>query len=173
MRLYNLIFIILLVLVLTTCKKKTTIKVKLLNPALNEYVANAKVVLVQRKETAFGSYSCEEIASAVTDNNGECFFDKKKLKSASKFQYLCAVTESWGVQQAYPCAGKTSNYLAKGDEQDWLLTDYADGFLQVQYNNLLNPSQPNDSLVVSIYTAVYYDPILGHTQGGGFLEIMF
>jgi len=31
----------------------------------------------------------------------------------------------------------------------------------------LNPSQPNDSLIVSIYTAEYYDPIAGHSQGGG------
>lgn len=151
---------------LTTCKKKTSIKVKLFNPALNEYVANAKIVLVERKQTARET-SCIEIASTVTDNSGTCFFNKEKLKSTSKFQYYCAVTESWGVQQFYPCAGKTSRYLSKGDEQDWLMTDYADGFLQIQYNNLLNPSQPDDSLIVSIYTAVYTDPIEGITQGGG------
>lgn len=164
------VLIIVCLVFLTTCKKKTTIKVKLFNPALNEYVANAKIVLVERKQTARET-TCMEIASAVTDNNGNCYFDKEKLRSTSKYQYYCAVTESWGVQQSYPCAGKSSRFLSKGDEQDWLMTDYADGYLQVQLNNLLNPSQPADSLIVDIFSAVYYDPLLGHTQGGGGLFI--
>jgi len=159
--LYIIIFIS-----LTTCKKKTSIRVKLFNPALNEYVANAKIVLVERKETITKT-TCEEIATAITDNNGTCYFDKEKLKSTSKYQYFCAVSESWGVQQSYPCTGKASRYLSKGVEQDWLMTDYADGFLQVKYNNLLNSSQPDDSLIVSIYTAEYYDPLAGYSQGGG------
>jgi hypothetical protein len=161
------LFLIVCSVLLTTCKKKTSIKVKLLNPALNEYVSNARVVLVERKETASGNYSCIEVWSAVTDNNGTCFFDKEKLKSASKYQYFCAVTESWGVSQFYPCAGKASGYLSKGKENDWLMTDYADGYLQIQYNNLLSPSQPGDSLIIGISTAEYYDPVAGFSQGGG------
>jgi hypothetical protein len=93
------LFLIVCSVLLTTCKKKTSIKVKLLNPALNEYVSNARVVLVERKETAFGNYSCEEIAHAVTDSKGECVFDREKLRSASKYQYYCVVTESWGYNK--------------------------------------------------------------------------
>ena len=150
----------------TTCKKKTSIRVRLFNPALNEYVANAKIVLVERKETITKT-TCNEIENATTDNNGECLFDKEKLKSTNKHQYFCAVTESWGVQQSYPCVGKASRFLKKGSEQDWLMTDYADGYLQIQFNNLLNPSQPNDSLIVDIFTAKYTDPLDGYAQGGG------
>ena len=48
------------------------------------------------------------------------------------------------------------------------MTDFADGFIQVQYNNPLNPSQLNDSLIVGIYTAGYYDPVSEENiQGGG------
>lgn len=166
---FKYLLIVICLVSLTTCKKKTSIKVMVFNPALNEYVANAKVALVERKGegSLFGDVSCEEIASATTNNNGECFFEKEKLRSTNKYQYFCAVTNSWGIQQAYSCVGKSSNFLLKGREQDWLVTDYGEGYLQVQYNNLLNPSQPNDSLIVSIFTAEYYDPILGHSQGGG------
>jgi hypothetical protein len=74
-----------------------------------------------------------------------------------------------GVQQAYTCAGKTSGYIPKGKDQEWLVTDYAEGYLQVQLNNLLSPSQPADSLIVSIISTEYYDPILGHSQAAASL----
>ena len=39
---------------LTTCKRKTTITIRVFNPALDEYVANAKVVLIERKGEGSG-----------------------------------------------------------------------------------------------------------------------
>lgn len=172
MKIVKYLFLFVTVITLTMCKKRTTIRVKLLNPALNEYVANATVVLVERKGVGSGGIfgggaSCQEIATGITNQNGECFFDKEKLKISKNYYYYCAVKESWGIPQSYPCGGKTSNFLEVGKDQDWLMTDYADGYLQVQYNSLLNPSQPGDSLTIGIITTVYYDPIVNHTQGGG------
>jgi len=173
---YLLLFMF--VVTLTTCKKRTTIRVKLLNPALNEYVANATVVLVERKGVGSGGIfgggaSCQEIATGITNQNGECFFEREKLKTSKNYYYYCAVKESWGIPQSYPCGGKTSNFLEVGKDQDWLITDYADGYLQVQYNNLLNPSQPGDSLIVGIITTVYFAPIVNHNQGGGGVFVAF
>lgn len=160
--------LIIVTIICITCKKKTTIKVKLLNPILNEYVSNATIVLVERhKGGIFGGISCKEIATTVTDNNGECLFDKDKLRTNGNYDYYCAVKESWGIPQTYPCGGKTSRFLAKGKTQDLLMTDYADGYLRVQYNNLLNPSQSGDSLIIGISTIGYYDPIVGDVPGGG------
>jgi hypothetical protein len=150
-----------------TCKKKTSVHVRLLNPALNEYVPGATIVLVERHLNGKGISSCEEIATAKTDSNGECEFEKEKMKSRKNYEYYCAVKESWGLQQNYPCEGKTSRFLKKGKSQDWLMTDYVDGNMRVQYNNLLSPSQPGDSLIVGISTTDYYDPIAGVNQGGG------
>jgi hypothetical protein len=159
------------VLLISTCKKKTTIKVKLLNPALNEYVANATIVLVERKTGGLFSkdFECKEIANAVTDNGGECFFDNEKLRSGSGYDYFCAVKESWGLHQSYPCAGIAERFIKKGGDQDWLVTDYTEGYVQIQYNNLLNPSQPADSLDVVLYTNGYHDPVTNSEvkDGGG------
>lgn len=158
-------------LILNTCRKKTTVKVKLFNPALNEYVANASVVLIERKGESGGilggTSSCQEIATAVTDEHGECHFDEERLRKNEKYRYFCAVKESWGISQGYPCAGKSDGFLKKGQTETILVIDEADGILKVQYNNLLNPSQAGDSLVVGISTLEYKNPKGGIVQGGG------
>jgi hypothetical protein len=156
-------------LLISTCKKKTTITVKLLNPALNEYVADATIVLVERK--AGGVFSkdseCKEIASAVTNNNGECTFDKEKLRSGSGYDYFCAVKESWGLSQSYPCEGIADRFIKKGGTSDWLLTDYVDTYFTVKYANIFQPGTSGDSLIFTVDQGLYYDPIAKHNQGGG------
>lgn len=160
-----LIFIVSLILA-NACTKETSIRARLFNPALNECVANATVVLVEKNgdgETA----SCKEIASGTTDANGAVYFDKKILRTSEGYKYYCAVRQSWGAQQGYTCAGKTSGFINVGKTQEIILTDYAQGYFKVQYNNLLNPSQLNDSLIVGICNVIFYDPIAEHNQGGG------
>lgn len=155
-------------MVLSTCRKKTTIKVKLLNPLLNEYVSNATIVLVEKKDGGlFSKGGCKEIATAVTDNNGECTFDEEKLKKNASYSYFCAVKESWGLQQSYPCEGIADRFLKKGGAQDWIVTDYGDGTVQLQYKNLFNPAQIGDSLYAIATRESFYDPIAGHDVGGG------
>lgn len=135
---------------------------------MNEYIAGATIVLVERKDGGlFSEMNCKEIASAVTDANGECFFDREKLKKNKSFSYFCAVKESWGTKHGYPCAGIAERFIKKGGTQAWLMTNYEDGFIRVQYNNLLTPSQPNDSLVLTITVVNYYDPVGDRYQGGG------
>ena len=155
-------------MVLSTCRKKTTIKVKLLNPLLNEHVSNATIVLVEKKDGGlFSKGGCKEIATAVTDQNGECAFDEEKLKKNASYSYFCAVKESWGLQQSYPCEGIADRFLKKGDTQDWLITDYIDTYFKVKYNNIFNPGTNGDSLISTVDQVLYYDPISGHNQGGG------
>ncbi len=160
------------VILLSTCKKKTTVHVKLLNPALNEYVANATIVLVEKKGEAggglfIGNVSCKEIATAVTNANGEAVFDKEKLRRATKYNYFFAVKESWGLAQSYPCGSKASGFLTKGKTQEVLLTDYIETYVKMQYNNVFNPGMSGDSLKCSVEQSLYYDPVSGGTQGGG------
>ena len=163
-------FIFLLALAITTCKKKTSIKVKLFNPALNEYVANAKIVLVDKKGYSndgkhAGSKDCEEIANAITDNNGECFFDREKLVSSKKHNYFVAVKESWGAEQFYPCGGDALCYIDVGNNNDKVLSDVGEADFIIQYNNLLNPSQQDDSLIVNLFTIGYTDLVGNVFQG--------
>ncbi|MEO6302852.1 MAG: hypothetical protein ABIP51_06745 [Bacteroidia bacterium] len=162
-RTINFFFIFLLALTLSTCKRKTSIHVKLFNPALNEYVANANIVLVDKKGynndgKYAGSNDCAVIANAITDNNGECFFDRERLKSNKKHNYFVAVKESWGLEQFYPCGGSELSYIDIGNTNDKLLVDMQSADVTIHYNNLLNPSQQNDSLIVSLVTIEYTNP---------------
>ena len=50
----KLTYMFLVLASLTTCKRKTTITIRVFNPALDEYVANAKVVLIERKGEGSG-----------------------------------------------------------------------------------------------------------------------
>lgn len=139
---------LLILLSLTTCKKKTTIDVQVYDYAMAEPVANAKVVLVERKESGVFSSnaSCKEVASAVTDANSNCSFDKEKLRTSSSYQYFMAITESYGKAQSYPCGGKTSGFLNVGNTNKQLLeVGSIPAYFKVQLNNFLIPSQANDS----------------------------
>lgn len=161
-------------LVCLTCKKKTTIHVKVFNPALNEYVAGAVISLMEIKDgSLFSKDECNEIATATTDGNGIAQFDKEKLRKKNKYHYKLGIKESWGIAHQNPCGSQTQDYLDVGKTQEVQLSDYMETSLNVQYNNLLNPSISGDSLTVVINTAVYYDPMSGRTQGGGGVFISF
>lgn len=165
--------IIMLGTICLTCKKKTSIQVHVFNPALDEYVPNATVVLVEKTGDGGGGLfggadaKCKEIATATSDANGNCYFEKEKLKRSNGYDYFCVVKESWGISQGYSCANHTSGFIDKGKANDIIVTDQSKAYLQVQYNNLLNPSQSGDSLIVSLTTIEYPNPKGGVVYGGG------
>ena len=156
-----IIFLVSLVF-FTSCKKETTITVKVFNPALNEYVDNATVVLLEVK-----SSNCTEIASAVTDANGAAVFSKEELHTSSSYKYKRGIQDSWGIAHQDPCGTITQNYLNVGHTNEVLLSDYLEIEYKVRCNNTLNPSISGDSLTCSVSPMVYYDPVYNITQGGG------
>jgi hypothetical protein len=161
---------LLLLMSISTCKKKTTINVTVFNYAMNEPVANAKVVLVERKESGLftSNTSCSEIANATTDANGNCSFDNEKLRSNSSYDYFLAVSNAYGVPQSYPCGGFSAGFLSKGKQQQKTLDASSfDAYLVVQTNNVLNPSQQGDSLIISIANPIYTVPGQPYPFGGG------
>ena len=153
---------------ITSCKKNTTVTVKLFNPALNEYVANATIVLLEQTDKSlFSSSSCKEIASATTDANGVAVFSKENLRTSSSYHYQLGVKDSWGIAHENTCSTQTQNYLDVGKTQEIQISDYIEAQFEMQINNALNPSISGDSLVSIVAPMVYYDPMIGHTQGGG------
>ena len=158
-----------LCLVCLTCKKKTTIKVTVFNYALNEPIADAKVVLVKRKLSSFGaSYSCEEIDSKTTDAKGQCSFDREKLRTGSSYQYYFGISSAYGIQQTYPCGGKTSGFIKVGETQEQMLNvNEFDANFRVQLNNFLIPSMVNDSFDVRVNSPMYEVPNQPYAFGGG------
>jgi hypothetical protein len=156
-------------LVLTTCKKKTSIDVILYSYALNEPVANAKIGLVQRKlHASSGTYSCEEVDSKITDAMGHCNFDREKLRTNSSYQYFIGIAEAYGKPQDYPCGGKSSGFLKVGSTSKQTIdVGNFPAFLKVQLNNFLIPSQANDSFFVSVRNPEYKVPGEQYPRGGG------
>jgi hypothetical protein len=153
-----------------SCKKKTSIEAKVYNYALAEPVANARVVLVERKESGLfvSDISCMEIESATTDAKGNCSFDKKKLKTGAKYTYYLAVAEAYGKSQDFPCGGKTSGFLTAGKAIEQTINlSYFDAYFIVQLNNFLIPSIVNDSFFVSINSPLFLVPGDQHPRGGG------
>jgi 5-hydroxyisourate hydrolase-like protein (transthyretin family) len=116
-----IVFLVCLIFYFTSCKKETTITVKVFNPALNEYVANATVVLLESK-----SSNCTEIASGITDNNGAVVFSKEKLHTSSSYKYYFGVKERWGIAHANACGTQAQNYLEVGKTQEVQISDYVD-----------------------------------------------
>jgi hypothetical protein len=167
MNLPKLLFISILIL-FCSCKKKTSIKTQVFNYALGEPIANATIVIVERHQNGWTNTSCREIASATTDSNGECEFDKEKLRRRGSYDYFLAIGNAYGQPQSYPCGGKTSGFLevGKNNEQN-LNASYFDAFFKVQYNNLLNPSQPGDSLNIYITSPKFSVPGEPFPFGGG------
>ena len=146
---------------ITSCKKETTISATLFNPALNEYVPNATIVLNEIK-----SSGCTEIASAITDANGTAVFSKENLHTSSSYKYKLGVKDSWGVTHQDPCSSQTQNYLNVGGTNNIQLSDYVDAQVKIQYNNVFNPGISGDSLICSVVQSYYCDPVYGGCQGG-------
>ena len=149
-----------------TCTRKTTFNVKVYNYALDEPTPNAKVALIERS----ASSDCKLIASAISDANGFCSFSNERLKKSGK-DYFIEVTEAYGTQLGFSCENRTSGFITPGSNKEQIYnTDFVEGFFRIQYNNLLNPSQQGDSLLVYLNTIDYPNPKeTGSTvvQGGG------
>lgn len=163
-----------LLMVFTTCKKKTDIEVKVYNPYIEEYVANATVVIVAKKGESGGGLfsgraSCSEIATATTDVNGIAHFDNQKLKTREGYKYFGVVKEAWGVTKSYPCGGYQGSYLDKGKSNSILLTEYTEGSINVQVNNMFNPAIAGDSIIFKSNRLAVYDPKFGGNIGEAFL----
>jgi hypothetical protein len=168
MKLLKHILFISSLVIFFSCKKNTTVTIKLFNPALNEYVANATIVLLEQTDKSlFSSSSCKEIASATTDANGVAVFSKENLRTSSSYHYQLGVKDSWGIAHENTCSTQTQNYLDVGKTQEIQISDYIEAQFKMQINNALNPSISGDSLVSIVAPMVYYDPMIGHTQGGG------
>lgn len=164
----NHILLVSICFLCVTCKKKTSMEVTVFNYALNEPVAGATVVLVERHQGGFKSTSCREVASVTTDEKGECSFEKEKLKKNKDYDYFLAVSNAYGVGLNYPCEGKTTGFLKKGGNKTIVLDAGSfDGNFKVITNNLLNPSQQNDSLSIQINSAEYTIPDQVFPIGGG------
>lgn len=115
---YKYFFLVFSIFLLLTCKKKTTINVKVFNPALNEYVAGAVVVLLETKDGSILSKGdCNEIATTTTDANGSASFDNEKLRKGNKYHYKLGIKESWGIAHQNPCGSQTQDYLDVGKTQ--------------------------------------------------------
>ncbi len=165
-----MIGLIFLMFGLFCCKKKTSIEAKVYNYALAEPVANAKVVLVERKENGLfvSEAFCTEIASATTDSEGNCSFSKEKLKTGAKYTYYLAVAEAYGKPQDYPCGGKTSGFLNVGETiKETLEVGSIPAYFRVQINNLFNLAIIGDSLIVNIHNPKYTLPGSQYPKGGG------
>jgi hypothetical protein len=153
-----------------SCKRSTDIKISAFNYALNEPIADANVVIIERKQGGIfsPSYSCKEIANATTDSNGECLFSRERLKTRNAYEYFVVINYAYGRSQSYPCGGKTSGYLTVGKtSEQFIHYETYDAYFQVQYNNLLNPAQPGDSLAIGIGSPLYSIPGEPYPFGGG------
>lgn len=169
---YKYFFLVFSIFLLLTCKKKTTVNVKVFNPALNEYVAGAVVVLLEIKDgSLFSKGDCNEITTATTDANGSASFDNEKLRKGNKYHYKLGIKESWGIAHQNPCGSQTQDYLDVGKTQEVQISDYLETEVRIQYNNVFNPGINGDSLICLVDQALYYDPMIGHTQGGGGLKM--
>lgn len=167
---FKYVLLILLALSFNTCKRSTALKVTAFNYALNEPIANANVVIVERKTSGWlsASYSCREVANATTDSNGECLFDEEKLKNREAYDYYAVINNAYGKAQYYPCGGKTSGFLAIGKvNEKQIHSENFEAYIKVQYNNLLNPAQAGDSIAVGVITPEYRVPGEPYAFGGG------
>jgi hypothetical protein len=146
------------------------VNIKVFNYALNEPIAGAKVVLVERKESGLfaSNSSCAGIASATTNLNGECNFDNEKLKRRNNFDYFFAMSEAYNMLQSYPCGGKTSGLIVKGKTQEQILNlSNFDAYFKVQIINLFNTASNGDSLLITVTTPKFMVPGQPYLFGGG------
>jgi hypothetical protein len=168
----KIIYIFIVVSLFTTCKKKTSISVRVFNPALAEYVPNATIALVERKGVSgggilSGNASCKQIATTVTDGNGVCYFDKTKLRTGKNYYYFLAVINSWGVAQDYPCGGVTSGFIDAGINTSVKINDGLEASFKVRFTNLNDITQTGDSVVATLTTLEHINSKGSVIQGGG------
>lgn len=165
------ILIVFILIVFTTCRKKSDITITAWNYALGEPIANAEVIIIesQYKGGLFNAgIQCKEIAHATTDGEGKCVFNNLKLKKNNGVQYAAKIKYSYGKSDNYNC-NVTENSEVKLERTNNLVLNSStyDCFLKVQFNNLLNPSQPNDSIAIGLISPKYEVPKQPYPFGGG------
>jgi hypothetical protein len=146
--------------ILTFCKKKTNIKIRVFNPYIQENVKDARISIVELHKSNFFTSGWgkiydnnKEIASGYTDENGEIFFEKEKLRMNSNYDYIIRLTETWGVKNTTFDSHDYKN-LNKGKTNDIIVGDYTKGTVNLQFNNLFMPAQSGDSISI---LPVWYD----------------
>lgn len=156
---------------LTTCRKKSDIEITAYNYALGEPIANAEVIIVEstlRGGLFNASSDCREIASATTNKEGRCAFDNLKLKTKKGVQYAAKIKYSYGKSDRYNCNVTQNSEVKKGSSNKLILNSSTyDSYFKVQYNNLLNPSIPGDSIIVYLTSPKYEVPGQPYPFGGG------
>ncbi len=122
MKLINYIFCLVFILVFTTCKKKTNIKLRVFNYAMNEPITDAKVILIE-SETSGSLFSahttCKTIAESTVDADGYCYFDNERLKKNG--QYACKVSYAYGKPQTNNCTVTQTSKITAGQNNDRIL----------------------------------------------------
>jgi hypothetical protein len=115
-----------------------------------------------------GSSTCKTIASATTDGNGECTFDKEKLRKDKSYQYACNVSYAYGKEQFYTCGQKYGNAIQVGKPNTQILNASSfEAYVRVQVNNVLSPSSTGDSLIIRVNGPKYQAPGQSFPFGGG------
>ena len=162
---------IILVFSLLTCRKKSDVNITVYNYAMSEPIAFAEVGIfeVRYKGSIFSaSAECKEIAHATADENGRCIFDNVKLKNTKAVQYVAKIKYAYGKAESYNCnVTQNSEVLKTGTNNLVLNNNDFDAYFKVQYNNLLNPSQSGDTLVIGIASPKYSVPNQPYPFGGG------
>jgi len=151
-----------ILLVFTTCRKKSDISITAWNYALGEPIANAEIAIMEVKYKG-GLFSagteCREIAHATTDANGQCFFSNLKLKKEQNVQYAAKIKYSYAKNTFYNCnVTENSEIKLENSNNKILNSSTYDCFFKVNYLNALNPSISGDSLVVAINGPKYEVP---------------
>ena len=171
----KLIIVIVCLIVLSTCKKKTSIRVRVFNYAMNEPITDAKVTLIQSKLSGglFSSgYTCNTIDEKMVDADGYCYFDKEKLRTNSNYQYACKISYAYGQYQSYNCTPTQNSSIEVGKENEKIIhTERFDAYVRVQINNMLSPSISGDSLYISVDYPEYQSPDDTYSQGGGGVSV--
>ena len=167
----QILILVAILLVFTTCRKKSNISITAWNYALGEPITNAEVIIIesQYKGGLFNAGTqCKEIAHATTDANGQCFFDNLKLKKNQNVQYAAKIKYSYDKSDNYHCnVTENSEIKLENSNNKVLNSSTYDCFFKVQFNNLLNPSQTNDSIAIGIISPKYEVPGQPYPFGGG------
>lgn len=174
----QILILITILLVFTTCRKKSDITITAWNYALGEPIANAEVIIIESQYIG-GLFNagtkCKEIAQATTDANGQCFFSNLKLKKDNSIQYAAKIKYSYGKSDRYNC-NVTENSEVKLEKMNKLVLNSStyDCSFKVQYNNMFNPGVNGDSLILSISSPRYEVPNQPYPfGGGGFFHLLY
>lgn len=167
----QILILVAILLVFTTCRKKSDISITAWNYALGEPIANAEIMIVesQYKGGLFNAGTeCKEIAIATTDANGQCFFNNLKLKTKSSVQYAAKIKYSYGKPDLYNC-NVTENSEVKVEKTNKLVLNSSSykSYIRVYFNNILKPSQLKDSIWYALKRPVYQAPSDKFPNGGG------